>query len=498
MLITTAIDYPNSIPHVGTAYEKVLADIQCRGIRLLGSDAQLLMGVDENTTKVEKRAKELKLSTQEYADSMAEQFLNCWKALDINHDYFVRTSSPAHKELVNGFIAKVRSHSPGAIYWGEYESLYCDGCEEHKTVAKLENKQCPEHPQLSLRLFKEPCWMFKLTQFQQQVSSVLNGMSAHVDKRFYPTMHVQPEGRKNEAIALLENTHDMCISREMDQVDALVPQYSKWGIPFPTDALSPKAWIVKYQRIYVWFDALLSYLHAGKVPEVHHIGKDINRFHTNLWPAMLMAADYPLPVQILIHGFITCNGDKASKSTGGGMNINDLISKFGADAIRYYYASVCRPDNDNEFTEDILKQAYNSDLVNKLGNLASRVSNLILKNFPEGIKVNGILTKFPETAAMYMNAKYADACDYVRKLCNAENERIEQEKPWVAISEGNMNQAEETLGKALVGLRHAAFALSPVIPSLESKFQENFGITFQDQPTTIKVHKFFPWFPRMK
>jgi methionyl-tRNA synthetase len=312
MIITTAIDYPNALPHIGTAYEKVLADIQCRGIRLMGHEAKLLMGVDENTAKVEKRAAELKMGTQEYADLMADQFLHCWNALDIKHDYFVRTSSVEHRKLVEDFIAKVRTHSPGAIYWGEYESLYCDGCEEHKTVAKLENKRCPAHPQLELRLFKEPCWMFRLTQFQQEVFSILTHPRSQYSSG---PMQVTPDIRKNEAVALLQNTHDMCISREMNQVTALLPKYSKWGIPFPVDGSVPKSWIVEHQCIYVWFDALISYLHAGTTPAIHHIGKDINRFHTNLWPAMLLAAKQPLPIQIMIHGFILCNGDKASKTT---------------------------------------------------------------------------------------------------------------------------------------------------------------------------------------
>lgn len=499
MIITTAIDYPNALPHIGTAYEKVLADIQCRGMRLGGGNAQLLMGVDENTAKVEKRAADLRMNTQEYADLMADQFLHCWNALEIKHDYFVRTSSQEHRKLVEDFIAKVRTNSPGAIYWGEYESLYCDGCEEHKTASKLEDNVCPAHPNLKLRLFKEPCWMFRLTQFQQEVSNLLTGKSLF-------TLKVSPEGRKNEALSLLQSTHDMCISREMTQVSKLTPHYSSWGIPFPVDSTTPKSWIAEHQRIYVWFDALLSYLHAGSTPAIHHIGKDINRFHTNLWPAMLLAAKQPLPVQIMIHGFILCNGDKASKTTGGNENINDLIGKYGTDAIRYYYASVCKPDNDNEFTEEILKTAYNSDLVNKLGNLASRISNLILKHFPDGLKVRKYLSRIggdwiicpPAIPSLYMNGKHAEACDHVRKLCNTENERLEREKPWVAISEGRMEEAEETLSQVFIGLRQAAFALSPVIPSLETKFKENFGMEFHEFPPEIKVHKFFPWFPRMK
>lgn len=487
MIITTAIDYPNSLPHIGTAYEKVLADIQCRGMKLFHATPRLLMGVDENTTKVELQATEFKVSPQEYADEMARQFQECWKLLGINYDIFVRTSSKEHRSLVEEFIAQVRQHSPGAIYWGEYESPYCDGCEEHKTYAKLTDGKCPSHPKIEIRMFKEQCWMFRLTQFKDQVAALLSEEPQWIDNR----VHVVPETKRREAVALLEEAHDTCISREIEEG-------SQWGIPFPRDNSAPETWLVNHQRIYVWFDALLSYLHAGESPYLQHIGKDINRFHTNLWPAMLLAANRPRPKRIMVHGFILSDGNKASKSSGS-EPIKDLIAQYGVDAIRYFYASACRPENDSNFTHDAIKNAYN-DLANKLGNLASRVATLIQKLFPDGMPLQGFNEDLwkdrHEITLAYNRSDPASVCDKVRAWCNTANELMEREKPWQASSREDKHEA--TLGQAFIILARCSYYLLPILPSLENKVKDTFGDIYKVMPNTLRIYKVYPWFPRMK
>src|SRR5262245_54045255 len=382
---TTAIDYPNSRPHIGTAFEKLGADVQARYRRMEGFDVFFLMGNDENTVKVSKRAAELGQDTQAYCDDMARQFREVWDALDISYDIFVQTSSERHKECCRKFIQKV--YDNGYIYKGSYEGWYCDGCESFKTEKELVNGECPLHPGKPVVKRSEPCHFFKLSVFGDRL---LKYYEENPD-------FIQPESRRNEIVSLIKNDGllDVNITRRGE----------KWGITVPFDSEF---------TIWVWFDALLTYITGIGYgddratfdkywpADTHFIGKDITRFHCALWPAMLWAADEKAPKKVFGHGFVNFEG-KIGKSREEELRARGLdyllepmliIKKFSAEAFRYYFMRECPYPSDGEMSPDRFMEVYNSELANNLGNLFSREMNLVWKNY-NGV-LDGTAGKTPE------------------------------------------------------------------------------------------------------
>ena len=367
--ITTAIDYPNSRPHIGTAFEKIGADVQARFRRMEGLAVHFLMGNDENTIKVSQRAGELGVEPQAYVDDMARQFREVWRALEISNDDFIQTSEPRHRDGCRKFIQAV--YDAGDIDKRSYTGLYCDGCEAFKTEKELEAGRCPNHPNRELRKVEEENYFFKLSTFGDRL---LAHYEANPD-------FIQPESRRNEIVSLVkQGLQDVSISR----------RGFTWGIPVPFD---------EEQTIYVWFDALLNYITAigyghddgrfGRLwpADVHVIGKDITRFHCALWPAMLMSAGLPLPRRVFGHGFVyrkdqaTGTAQKISKSLGNVVEPLDIVRDFGADPFRYYFMSQCPFGGDGEFSFERFAAVYNADLANNLGNLFSRTLSMALKYF---------------------------------------------------------------------------------------------------------------------
>src|SRR5579875_3929588 len=354
--LTTAIDYPNSRPHIGTAFEKLGADVQARYRRMQGYEVFFLMGNDENTIKVAKRAAELGIDPKAYCDDMARQFREVWRALEISYDDFIQTSEARHHEGCRKFIQKV--YDNGYIYKGNYEGWYCEGCESFKTEKDLDdNRCCPIHKIPAVRR-SEPCHYFALSKFQERLI------------RFYEENpdFIQPESRRNEILNLVQTElRDVNITR----------WGQKWGICVPFD---PE------QTIYVWFDALLNYITGigygtdeerfGRLwpADVHVIGKDITRFHCALWPAMLTSAGLPLPRMVFGHGFVyrkdeeTGEVQKLSKSLGNVVEPMELIQKFSSEAFRYYFMSQCPFGGDGEFSFERFAAVYNADLADNLGN----------------------------------------------------------------------------------------------------------------------------------
>jgi methionyl-tRNA synthetase len=384
--ITTAIDYPNSRPHIGTAFEKIGADVQARFRRMQGFDVHFQMGNDENTVKVSQRAAELKLEPKPYVDDMARQFREVWDALDISYDNFIQTSEPRHHIGCQKFIQAV--HDAGFIEKRAYSALYCTGCEEFKTDRDLVEGKCANHPTLTLKTVEEENHFFKLSAFQQKLLALYDAQPDFI----------QPESRRNEIVNVVRTElRDVSISR----------RDFTWGIPVPFDP---------DQTIYVWFDALLNYITAlgyGSDDEsrfhhfwpanVHVIGKDITRFHCALWPAMLMAAGLPLPKHVFGHGFVyrkneaTGEIQKLSKSLGNAADPIDLIQKFSSEAFRYYFMSQCQFGGDGEFSFERFADLYNSDLANNLGNLYSRAITMCVKYF-DGSLEGANLEDHPRTA----------------------------------------------------------------------------------------------------
>jgi len=469
--LTTAIDYPNSRPHIGTAFEKLGADVQARYRRMQGYDVMFLMGTDENTVKVSKRAAELGLDTQSYCDDMARQFREVWDALGISYDLFIQTSSPRHHQTCRQFIQKVFDN--GHIYRGHYEGWYCPDCEEFKSdkIYSDHAGQCPIHKR-PLERRSEPCYFFRLSAFAERL------------RRHYienPDF-IQPESRRNELLSLLENEglKDINISR-LNQ---------SWGIRIPFDEAF---------TIYVWFDALLTYITGIGYgddratfdrywpADIHFIGKDITRFHCALWPAMLWAAGEQAPRQVFGHGFVTVAGDKMGKSLGNVVEPLQLIHKSSRDAYRYYFLRECPYPADGDFSTQRFEEVYNADLANNLGNLFSRKMRLTGKNHggvlpgTAGVKPTGVIPGLSEIVTRVQ--QYVETCHYHLALqtiwleiLNPANKYIEDNKPWALFKTDPAGSAAVLYELAEV-LRVVAILLKPFLPETAQTIYTAFNFT---------------------
>lgn len=467
--LTTAIDYPNSRPHIGTAFEKIGADVQARYRRMEGYDVYFVMGNDENTVKVAKKAAELGQDVQAYCDGMAKQFRAVWDALNVSYDEFVQTSEPRHHKCARAFLQKV--YDNGYVRKAHYEGWYCNGCEAFKTEqeAKDNNGACPIHNTPLVRR-AEPCYFFEQSKFRDRL---LKYYEEHPD-------FIQPESRRNEILAVVrEGLHDLNITRSGET----------WGIKVPFD---------EQFTIYVWFDALLTYVTGiGYATDdnkfkkwwpadVHFIGKDITRFHCATWPAMLMAAGVEPPKMVFGHGFVYNKGGKIGKSLGNVVEPMEVITKFSADAFRYYFMRECPFPGDGDFTWERFGEVYNSDLANNLGNLYSRVVTLVTKNY-DG-RLTDLKVQDPTTVPHAPHAvdtlatirKHVEACEYSmalqalwQKVLDPANQYVDQTKPW-ALVKTDKEAAKQVLGGLVESLRAASVLLKPFIPTTAEKIYRSF------------------------
>jgi methionyl-tRNA synthetase len=359
--LTTAIDYVNGRPHLGTAYEKITADAVARARRLLGHDVLFLMGNDEHSQKVEKAARDQGLDPLAYCDAMERRFRDVWDVLGCSYDVFIRTTEPRHRRAVEEILERLKRK--GDLVKKKYAGWYCVGCEAFKKAEELVDGKCPEHLSREPSWVEEDNWYFLLSRYAEPLKA---RYASH--KEF-----LLPDHRRNEILALLDRgLEDVSVSR----------QNATWGIPFPFD---PAA------RVYVWFDALINYLTAAGFPDdaatfekrwpadVHVVGKDITRFHCAVWPAMLLAADLPLPKSVFAHGFVNLGDARMSKSAGGGTDPVALAERYSADALRYYLCRETSYGQDLEFSEERLRARANSDLANGYGNLLSRTTSMAHK-----------------------------------------------------------------------------------------------------------------------
>ncbi|HEY1191567.1 MAG TPA: methionine--tRNA ligase [Gemmata sp.] len=468
---TTAIDYPNSRPHIGTAFEKLGADVQARYRRMEGYDVFFLMGNDENTLKVADRAKSLGQEPQAYCDDMARQFREVWDALDISYDTFIQTSHERHKQCCRKFVQKV--YDNGYIYKGSYEGWYCPGCEEFKSdKVHAENAgNCPNHKRPLVRR-SEPCWFFKLSAFKDRL---LEHLKANPE-------FVQPESRRNEMIGFIEaeGLQDLNISRHGEE----------WGIRLPFD---PEF------TIYVWFDALLTYITGVGYgddeatfrkhwpADVHFIGKDITRFHTHIWPAMLWAAGEEAPRKVFSHGFVNNNGEKMGKTLGNIVDPMEIIAKSNADAYRYYFMRECPFPSDGDYSGQRYEEVYNSELANNLGNLTSRELTIAFKNF-EGV-FTGTAGVTPDPVVPGLDLKlfvgevreHIEACRYnlalqkiVQEFLTPTNQYLEANAPWKLVKT-DKDAAKKVLFNAVQSLRIASILLKPFIPESAEAIYTSFN-----------------------
>ena len=512
---TTAIDYPNSRPHIGTAFEKLGADVQARYRRMEGYDVLFLMGNDENTLKVADKAKELGLEPQAYCDDMARQFREVWDALDISYDVFVQTSHERHKACCRKFIQKV--YDNGHIYKGAYEGWFCPGCEEFKSdkLYGANNGLCPNHNKPLVRR-SEPCYYFRLSAFKDRLLALL---------KENPTF-VQPDSKRNEMIGFIEaeGLDDLNISRHGEQ----------WGIPLPFD---PEF------TIYVWFDALLTYVtgigygddeelfRKNWPADIHFIGKDITRFHSHIWPAMCWAAGMELPRQVFSHGFVTVDGTKMGKSMGNVVQPLEIIAKSSVDAYRYFFMRECAYPGDGDYSGQRYEEVYNSELANKLGNLLSRCITVGAKSFDAVL--TGTAGRVPDNVTVdFDGAKVVaevrlavERCDYnlalqaiILRVCTPANQYIDTEAPWKLVKGSAEDQvrAKGVIFNVIHCLRIASILLKPFIPRSAETIYTSFNfpkpwasVTYADaavfvpQPDDLRVTaelvdgKVKPLFPRI-
>jgi methionyl-tRNA synthetase len=467
---TTAIDYPNSRPHIGTAFEKIGADVQARYRRMEGYDVFFLMGNDEHAAKVAKKAGELQQTPKTYCDTMAAEFKQVWRSLDISFDEFIQTSEPRHHQGCRQFIQTV--YDNGHIYKGTYEGLYCEGCEAFKTEKEVKEAGgvCPDHKVPPVRR-SEPCYYFRLSSFQARL---LEFYEQHPD-------FIEPESRRNEVVALVQGgLQDVNITR-LGQT---------WGIRVPFD---------EEYTIYVWFDALLNYITAIGYgtdearfrqwwpADIHFIGKDITRFHCALWPAMLLAAGLEPPRRVFAHGFVYSEGEKMSKTLGNIVEPMEIITKFNAEAFRYYFLRECPFPGDGNFSWQRFEELYNADLANNLGNLYSRVVRLIAQNFEghlqqtAGATPGVIYTEIDTETTVQQVQAHVEACQYNqalekiwRQVLDPANQYADRKEPWKLVKT-DRDAARQVLYDLVEQLRAAAILLKPFLPRTAETIYRSFN-----------------------
>jgi len=434
--VTTAIDYVNAKPHIGHAFEKVLADALARWNRIKGNKTYFLTGTDENAGKNEQAAKLEGIPTQEFVDKNSQLFIDLCKSLDISYDGFIRTTESHHKKKSQEIFKKV--YDKGEIYKGTYEGKYCKGCEAFVTERDLIDGKCPEH-NLEPEEISEEAYFFKLSKYKNQLIDFIQN-------------YIIPESKKKEILSRLkeEGLKDLCVSRTNIE----------WGINSPIDE--------KY-KIYVWFDALINYIsgeNGNWPPDLHIVGKGINWFHSVIWPAMLMSAEIELPKKLLVHGYLTFNGQKISKSLGNAIDPLELIEKYSVDAVRY---NLFRGPTfeDFDFSEKELVERYNNELANKFGNLISRISTLAEKygveESREGPKPN--LEKIKNHFDSFELDKALNEIFSFLDICN---EYIQEKKPWET-------EDKKILYELLESIKTVTILLYPFVPESCRKIAKHFG-----------------------
>ncbi|HSC28948.1 MAG TPA: methionine--tRNA ligase, partial [Vicinamibacterales bacterium] len=433
--LTTAIDYVNSKPHLGTAYEKVAADVIARYKRLAGLDTHFVMGNDEHSQNVYRKAKELGEDPIAYCDRMAQEFTDVWKRLDISYDDFIRTTEPRHRAGVQELVR--RMNAAGDIYEGDYEGWYCVSCEAFKQEKDLVDGLCPIH-RTRPEWIREKNYFFRLSAYRERLVRHFDG---HPD-------FLVPEVRRNEILRLLDaGLEDTSVSRAGQA----------WGIAMPQDPSSV---------IYVWVDALINYITAVGFgtdesllsrwwpADLHVIGKDITRFHCVIWPAMLMSAGIDLPRQIFGHGWVHVKGEKMSKSLGTTIDPLEVAAMFGSDPLRLYLVKEISFGSDGDFTVERYEDRYNVDLANNLGNLVSRIAAMADK-YRDGLLLpSGEPGRLATVAAGVLD-DYRASMDALAleggvaaafRLVDAANEFIASTEPWVlARDESNSNRLSQVL-----------------------------------------------------
>lgn len=459
--ITTTLPYVNAEPHIGFAAEIIKADVIARWQRLLEKDVFFNTGTDEHGLKIYRKAQELGISPQEYCDGLAVKFDDLKSALNLSYNNFIRTTDKHHIEAVQEFWKRCEAN--GDIYKKNYCVKYCVGCELEKTESELVDGKCPLHPKQEIELIEEENYFFRFSKFQDQL---LNLYKKNPD-------FVIPSHRLHEVKNFVESgLEDFSISRLAEKMP--------WGISVPGD---PK------HVMYVWFDALVDYISALNWPEdekkfkefwpvVQVAGKDNLRQQAAMWQAMLMSAGLPSSKQILIFGFLTVGGQKMSKSVGNVINPFELVEKYGTDAVRYYLLAEILPFEDGDFSYEKFEFRYNADLANGLGNLASRVSNLLEKNeIKLKLKIDSdkkLKKGFEEKMDKY---RFDEALKLLWEKLRANDEFLSAKAPWKIDPSTSSGRADikKVLEPVAQDILNVAFYLQPFLPGTAEKIIKQYS-----------------------
>ena len=504
--ITTPIYYPSAKLHIGHAYCTTIADSIARFKRLAGYDVFFLTGSDEHGQKIQQKAEEAGIRPIEYTDKIVAGFQNLWKLLHISNDDFIRTTQKRHEQVVQEVFRRI--YAKGDIYKGSYKGLYCTPCESYWTEHQLDENGCCPDCHRPVQEVSEEAYFFKMSKYADRVLAYIE---EHPD-------FIQPVSRRNEMINFIkQGLDDLCISRTSFD----------WGIPVPID---PK------HVIYVWFDALTNYLtpigflddqekfRKYWPADLHLVGKEIVRFHTIIWPCILMALDLPLPKKVYGHGWLIVDGDKMSKSKGNVVDPIGLIEEFGADAIRYFLLREINLGQDGNFSRDALIQRINSDLANDLGNLLHRTLNMVGK-FQQGVVFA------PQGETETDRSLKADAAETVRffeenmekmelsltikkvwAFISRANKYIDETAPWALAKDPDKKQElSNVLYNLVESLRHIGIMISPFMPVTAERIwkqlnlpQEFSAVQLADirewggMPNDLRVGKPEQLFPRIE
>lgn len=473
--LTTPLYYVNGVPHIGSAYTTITADAIARFQRLQGKSVLLITGTDEHGQKIQRTAEAQNLAPQVHCDRIVESFKDLWEQLNIKYDRFSRTTANNHHTIVNQFFERVWQQED--IYLARQQGWYCVSCEEFKEERELiEDHHCAIHTNKQAEWRDEENYFFRLSKYQSFLEELYESQPDFI----------QPLSRRNEVLNFVkQGLKDFSISRvNLD-----------WGFAVPTD---------DKHTIYVWFDALLGYITALLEPEsevsldaalarwwpinLHLIGKDILRFHAVYWPAMLASAGLPLPKKVFGHGFLTKDGLKMGKTLGNTIDPFDLVARYGADAVRYYFLKEIELGKDGDFNETRFINVLNADLANDLGNLLNRNLGMLKKycqsNVPQltgddfssdhPLKSIGVDLGDRVTQA-YDNLQISQGCEEILTLVRSGNKYIDDSAPWKLFKEAKQSEVEQILYAVLESVRLAAYLLSPIIPNISNKIYQQLG-----------------------